>query len=43
MNLASRRREPTTPDFWMHAQKAVDLWDASRKVGALPSPLLEAS
>ena len=33
----------TTPDFWMNAQKAVDLWDASRKVGELPSPLLEAS
>lgn len=33
----------TTPDFWMNAQKAVDLWDASRKVGDLPSPLLKAS
>lgn len=33
----------TTPDFWMNAQKAVDLWDASRKVSDLPSPLLEAS
>jgi len=33
----------TTPDFWMNAQKAVDLWAASRKVGELPPPLLRAS
>ena len=33
----------TTPDFWMNAQTAVDLWDASRKVSDLPSPLLKAS
>lgn len=33
----------TTPDFWMNAQKAVDLWEASGKVGALPAPLLRAS
>lgn len=33
----------TTPDFWMNAKKAVDLWEASGKVGELPAPLLRAS
>lgn len=33
----------TTPEFWMNAQKAVDLWEAARRVGVLPRPLLKAS
>lgn len=33
----------TSPEFWMNAQKAVDLWEAARCVGALPRPLLKAS
>ncbi len=32
----------TTPEFWMNAQKAVDLWAAARHVGVLPRPLLTA-
>lgn len=31
----------TTPDFWLNAQKAVDLYDAARKVKRLPRPLLK--
>jgi addiction module HigA family antidote len=30
----------TTPDFWLNAQKAVDLYDAARRVKRLPRPLL---
>lgn len=33
----------TSPEFWMNAQKAVDLWEASRNLGELPRPLLKAS
>lgn len=33
----------TSPEFWMNAQKAVDLWEASRHIEALPGPLLKAS
>ena len=33
----------TSPEFWMNAQKAVDLWEASRQLGALPRPLLKAT
>ena len=33
----------TTPEFWLNAQKAVDLYRASRRVTHLPRPLLEAS
>jgi addiction module HigA family antidote len=29
----------TTPDFWMNAQKAVEIYEASKSVGALPRPL----
>jgi len=29
----------TTPDFWMNAQKAVDLHLALKKVGKLPKPI----
>ena len=33
----------TTPEFWLNAQKAVDLYRAERKLGKLPAPLLRAS
>jgi addiction module HigA family antidote len=33
----------TTPEFWLNAQKAVDLFRAQGKVGKLPSPVLKAS
>ena len=32
----------TTPEFWLNAQKAVDLFRAATTVSELPSPLLEA-
>lgn len=33
----------TTPEFWLNAQKAVDLYRASSRVTRLPPPLLKAS
>ncbi len=33
----------TTPEFWLNAQKAVDLYRATRRLAELPKPLLEAS
>jgi addiction module HigA family antidote len=33
----------TTPGFWLNAQKAVDLYVASRRIKGLPKPLLRAS
>ena len=33
----------TTPEFWLNAQKAVDLYWASSRVTRLPPPLLRAS
>ncbi|MBI4578910.1 MAG: HigA family addiction module antidote protein [Planctomycetes bacterium] len=30
----------TTPEFWMTAQEAVDLWRAQHEVKRLPRPLL---
>lgn len=33
----------TSPDFWMNAQRAVDLYEAAGHVSNLPSPLLQAS
>jgi addiction module HigA family antidote len=33
----------TTPDFWLNAQKAIDLYEAARRAPALPRPLLKAS
>jgi hypothetical protein len=33
----------TSPDFWMNAQKAVDLYEAAGHVQSLPRPLLKAS
>jgi addiction module HigA family antidote len=32
----------TSPDFWLNAQKAVDLHRARRRVKRLPRPLLRA-
>lgn len=33
----------TTPEFWLNAQKAVDLYEAAERVTDLPRPLLRAS
>lgn len=33
----------TSPEFWLNAQKAVDLYRAAEALGALPTPLLRAS
>lgn len=33
----------TSPDFWMNAQRAVDLYEAAGHVVNLPRPLLKAS
>ncbi len=33
----------TSPDFWMNAQKAADLYEAAGQVQSLPRPLLKAS
>jgi len=33
----------TSPEFWLNAQKAVDLYNAARRVKKLPRPLLKAS
>lgn len=30
----------TTPEFWLNAQKAVDLYKASKKIDSLPKSLL---
>ena len=32
----------TTPEFWLNAQKAVDLYDASARIRKLPRPLRNA-
>jgi addiction module HigA family antidote len=29
----------TTPEFWLNAQKAVDLYNAGKKIKTLPKPL----
>ena len=29
----------TTPEFWLNAQKAVDLYNAAKKIKYLPKPL----
>jgi antitoxin HigA-1 len=31
----------TTPEFWLNAQEAVDIWRATRSVKKLPRPLLK--
>jgi addiction module HigA family antidote len=33
----------TSPEFWLNAQKAVDLYRAAEALGALPDSLLRAS
>jgi addiction module HigA family antidote len=33
----------TTPEFWLNAQKAVDLYKAAQRITGLPRPLLRAS
>jgi addiction module HigA family antidote len=33
----------TSPEFWLNAQKAVDLFRAKNRVPDLPSPVLKAS
>ena len=33
----------TTPEFWLNAQKAVDLHPAATTVSELPPPVLKAS
>ena len=33
----------TTPEFWLNAQKAADLYEAARRVTDLPRPILKAS
>jgi antitoxin HigA-1 len=33
----------TSPEFWLNAQKAVDLYRAAASLGTLPEPLLRAS
>jgi addiction module HigA family antidote len=33
----------TSPEFWLNAQKAVDLYRAAEALGTLPTPLLRAS
>ncbi len=33
----------TSPEFWLNAQKAVDLFRAGNRVSDLPSPVLKAS
>ncbi len=33
----------TSPEFWLNAQKAVDLHEAVKRVKKLPKPVLEAS
>lgn len=32
----------TTPEFWLNAQKAVDLYEASRLFKKLPKPILKS-
>lgn len=33
----------TSPEFWLNAQKAVDLFRAEKSVADLPPPVLKAS
>lgn len=33
----------TTPEFWLNAQRAVDLYEAAQRIGKLPAPILMAS
>jgi antitoxin HigA-1 len=31
----------TSPEFWLNAQKAIDIYEASKDAGKLPSSLIE--
>ena len=33
----------TTPEFWLNAQQAVDIWKAYQKIRKVPDPIKEAS
>lgn len=33
----------TTPEFWLNAQKAIDIYEASKELNKLPKPLLHAA
>lgn len=33
----------TTPEFWLNAQKAIDLFHAANRLSQLPKPLLKVS
>lgn len=30
----------TSPEFWLNAQKAIDIYEASKKIGQLPTSLI---
>lgn len=32
----------TSPEFWLNAQKAVDVFEAQKSVGKLPKPIFKA-
>lgn len=31
----------TSPEFWLNAQEAVDIYEASQKIKSLPDPILQ--
>jgi len=33
----------TTPEFWLNAQQAVDIWKAYQKIRKVPDPIKKAS
>ena len=33
----------TTPEFWLNAQKAIDIYEASKEIEQLPKPLRHAA
>ena len=33
----------TTPEFWLNAQQAVDIWKAYQKIKKVPDPIMKAS
>ena len=33
----------TTPEFWLNAQQAVDIWKAYQKIRKVPAPIMKAS
>ena len=33
----------TSPEFWLNAQKAIDLYEAANQLAKLPKPLMRAS